>query len=68
MIDMLGPKALRRCSWRCGTKGLDWPVPVYSTMSWPQNTLQVTMEVGPTMTGLHLLIYSTGIKMLGKAE
>jgi SRSO17 transposase len=22
MIDMLGPKALRRCSWRCGTKGM----------------------------------------------
>ena len=22
MIDMLGPKALRRCSWRCGIKGM----------------------------------------------
>lgn len=22
MIDMLGPKALRRCSWRCATKGM----------------------------------------------
>jgi SRSO17 transposase len=22
MIDMLGPTALRRCSWRCGTKGM----------------------------------------------
>jgi SRSO17 transposase len=22
MIEMLGPKALRRCSWRCGTKGM----------------------------------------------
>jgi SRSO17 transposase len=22
MIDMLGPKALRRCSWRSGTKGM----------------------------------------------
>jgi SRSO17 transposase len=22
MIDTLGPKALRRCSWRCGTKGM----------------------------------------------
>jgi SRSO17 transposase len=22
MIEMLGPKALRRCSWRCGTQGM----------------------------------------------
>lgn len=48
--------------------GLDWPVPDYSTVSRRQKTLQVTIAVAPTTTGLHLLVDSTGIKMLGEGE
>ena len=48
--------------------GLDWPVPDYSTVSRRQKTLQVAIEVVPTTTGLHLLVDSTGIKMLGEGE
>jgi len=48
--------------------GLDWSVPDYSTVSRRQKTLQVAIEVVPTTTGLHLLVDSTGIKMLGEGE
>jgi len=48
--------------------GLDWPVPDYSTVSRRQKTLRVAIEVVPTTTGLHLLVVSTGIKMLGEGE
>jgi len=48
--------------------GLDWPVPDYSTVSRRQKTLRVAIEVMPTTTGLHLLVDSTGIKMLGEGE
>jgi hypothetical protein len=48
--------------------GLDWPVPDYSTVSRRQKTLRVAIEVVPTTTGLHLLVDSTGIKMLGQGE
>ena len=48
--------------------GLDWPVPDYSTVSRRQKTLRVAIEVVPTKTGLHLLVDSTGIKMLGEGE
>ena len=48
--------------------GLDWPVPDYSTVSRRQKTLRVAIEVVPTTTGLHLLVDSTGIKMLGEGE
>ena len=51
-----------------GLAGLDWPVPDYSTVSRRQKTLQVAIEVAPTTTGLHLLVDSTGIKMLGEGE
>ena len=47
---------------------LDWPVPDYSTVSRRQKTLRVAIEVMPTTTGLHLLVDSTGIKMLGEGE
>jgi hypothetical protein len=47
--------------------GLDWSVPDYCTVSRRQKTLQVAIEVAPTTTGLHLLVDSTGIKMLGEA-
>nr|WP_217345312.1 IS5 family transposase [Noviherbaspirillum sp. L7-7A]MBV0879568.1 IS5 family transposase [Noviherbaspirillum sp. L7-7A]MBV0880621.1 IS5 family transposase [Noviherbaspirillum sp. L7-7A]MBV0880655.1 IS5 family transposase [Noviherbaspirillum sp. L7-7A] len=48
--------------------GLDWPVPDYSTISRRQKKLRVAIEVMPTTTGLHLLVDSTGIKMLGEGE
>jgi hypothetical protein len=48
--------------------GLAWPVPDYSTVSRRQKTLRVAIEVVPTTTGLHLLVDSTGIKMLGEGE
>ena len=48
--------------------GLDWPVPDYSTVSRRHKTLHVTIEVASTTTGLHLLVDSTGIKMLGEGE
>ena len=48
--------------------GLDWPVPDYSTVSRRQKTLQVAIGAVSTTTGLHLLVDSTGIKMLGEGE
>ncbi|MFC0254481.1 IS5 family transposase [Massilia consociata] len=48
--------------------GFDWPVPDYSTVSRRQKTLQVAIGAVPTTTGLHLLVDSTGIKMLGEGE
>ena len=48
--------------------GLDWSVPDYSTVSRRQKTLQVAIGAVSTTTGLHLLVDSTGIKMLGEGE
>ena len=45
--------------------GLDWQVPDFSTVSRRQKHLAVTIAARPTTTGLHLLVDSTGIKMLG---
>jgi hypothetical protein len=48
--------------------GLDWQVPDYSTVSRRQKHLEVTIAALPTTTGLHLLVDSTGVKMLGEGE
>jgi len=48
--------------------GFDWPVPDYSTVSRRQKTLQVAIGTMPITTGLHLLLDSTGIKMLAEGE
>jgi hypothetical protein len=48
--------------------GLDWPVPDYSTVSRRQKTLQVAIGAVPPTTGLHLLVDSTGVKMLSEGE
>jgi hypothetical protein len=48
--------------------GLDWQVPDFSTVSRRQKHLAVSIEARPTTTGLHLLVDSTGIKMLGEGE
>jgi hypothetical protein len=46
--------------------GLDWQLPDFSTVSRRQKHLFVTIGAQPTTTGLHLLVDSTGIKMLGE--
>ncbi len=48
--------------------GLDWVVPDYTTISRRQKTLRVAIEVMPTTTGLHVLVDSAGVKMLGEGE
>ena len=48
--------------------GLDWQVPDFSTVNRRQKHLAVTIEARPTTTGLHPLVDSTGIKMLGEGE
>jgi hypothetical protein len=48
--------------------GLDWEVPDFSTVSRRQKHLAVTITANATTTGLHLLVDSTGIKMLGEGE
>jgi hypothetical protein len=48
--------------------GLDWQVPDFSTVSRHQKHLAVSIEARSTTTGLHLLVDSTGIKMLGEDE
>ena len=48
--------------------GLDWQVPDFSTVSLRQTHLSVTIGANATTTGLHLLVDSTGIKMLGEGE
>lgn len=48
--------------------GLDWPVPDFSTVSRRQKTLQVTIPYQGSRSALHLLVDSTGVKMLGAPE
>lgn len=48
--------------------GLDWEVPDFSTLSRRQKHLQVTLTHQRRGEALHLLVDSTGIKMLGEGE
>ena len=48
--------------------GLDWAVPDLSTLSRRQKDLQVHIPVQKKQGGLHLLVDSTGIKMMGEGE
>jgi len=48
--------------------GLDWPVPDFSTISRRQKYLQVAIPYCGKSDALHLLVDSTGVKMLGKGE
>ena len=48
--------------------GLDWDVPDFSTLSRRQKHLQVTLTYQRRGEALHLLVDSTGIKMLGEGE
>ena len=43
-------------------------MPDFSTVSRRQKDLAVTIRAQPTTTGLHLLVDSTGIRMLGEGE
>ena len=48
--------------------GLDWPVPDFSTVSRRQKSLRIVIPYQTSREGLHLLVDSTGIKMLGEGE
>ncbi len=48
--------------------GLSWPVPDYSTVCRRQKTLKVRIAYRPAAQGLHLLVDSTGLKMMGEGE
>ncbi len=47
---------------------LDWPVPDYTTLCRRQKTLSVDLGGRPSSGGLHLLVDSTGIKLMGEGE
>ena len=47
---------------------LDWPVPDYTTLCRRQKTLPAMLGGRPSSGGLHLLVDSTGIKMMGEGE
>ncbi len=47
---------------------VDWRVPDFSTVSRRQKQLSATIGVQPMTTRLHLLVGSTGIKMLGEGK
>lgn len=46
--------------------GLDWLTPDYITLCRRQQRLQVCISYRPNLKGLHLLVDSTGVKMLGE--
>lgn len=48
--------------------GLDWPVPDHATLCRHQKNMPVDLGGRPSTGGLHLLIDSTGIKMIGEGE
>jgi hypothetical protein len=48
--------------------GLDWPAPDYTTLCRRQKNLSVDLGGRPSAGGLHLLVDSTGIKMIGEGE
>jgi len=48
--------------------GLEWPVPHYSTLSRRQKSLTVTIPYRVRGGPLHLVIDSTGLKVLGEGE
>ena len=48
--------------------GLNWPVPDFSTISRRQKHLQVAIPYRGKNDVLHLLVDSTGVKMLGEGE
>lgn len=47
---------------------LAWNVPDYSTLSRRQKTLSMAVTARSSQVGLHLLVDSTGVKMLREGE
>ena len=47
---------------------LDWMVPDFCTLSRRQKQIDIHIPYQPSQQGLHLLVDSTGIKMLGEGE
>ncbi len=72
MIKNLFGLALRQASGMVASllklSGLDWSTPDYSTLCRRQQRLQVCISYRPKPKGLHLLVDSTGVKMLGEGE
>ena len=48
--------------------GLDWSTPDYTTLCKRQRELKVQISYRPSRAGLHLLVDSTGLKMMGEGE
>ena len=48
--------------------GLDWATPDYTTLCKRQRELKVQISYRPSRAGLHLLVDSTGLKMMGEGE
>jgi Transposase DDE domain len=48
--------------------GLSWPVPDYSTVCRRSKTLKVRIPYRSAALGLHLLVESTGLKMMCEGE
>lgn len=48
--------------------GLDWPMPDYTTLCRRQQRLRACISYRANPNGLHLLVDSTGVKMLGEGE
>ena len=72
MIKNLFGLALRQATGMVASllklSGLNWPMPDYSTLCRRQQRLQVCISYRPNPNGLHLLVDSTGVKMLGEGE
>jgi IS5 family transposase len=70
MIKSLFGLALRQASGMVSSllklSGVDWSTPDYSTLCRRQQRLQVCIAYRPNPKGLHLLVDSTGVKMLGE--
>ncbi|WP_446808515.1 IS5 family transposase [Methylomonas sp. 2BW1-5-20] len=72
MVKNLFGLALRQASGMVASllrlSGIDWPTPDYTTLCRRQQHLQVCISYRPNPNGLHLLVDSTGVKMLGEGE
>ena len=72
MVKNLFGLALRQASGMVASllklSGLDWPMPDYTTLCRRQQRLQVCISYRSNPNGLHLLVDSTGVKMLGEGE
>ena len=72
MVKSLFGLALRQTSGMVASllklSNLAWPTPNYTTLCRRQQHLQVSIAYRGNPNGLHLLVDSTGVKMLGEGE